>query len=242
MIMQRFGVRHALCGAVGVWLSASCLPVLAQFPDAPRNAFPPLPERQAAVLKEFDKDGNGHLDATERESARKAWAAKQLAQRGDRGFFRPPPELLEEFDADKDGELDDQEGRTAMETMGKRFEKMQKDYDTNTNGRLDPSEIASAAADIDVGKLKGIPKMFLQFAAGPRGRPGRPGGPGPGPEQDGDDAPDPAEVIRSADKDKNGRLSSEEKELVRAEWSKRRAARPSGNPAPASPAATPTKP
>lgn len=197
---------------------------MAQFPDAPREELPPLPERQKAVLKEFDLDHDGRLNAGERETARLAWAKIMLTPRRERGFFGPPPELLQEFDTNKDGDLDEEEGRIARETMEKRFTQMRKDYDRNANGRLEPEEIAAASKDIDDGKLKGIPRMFLQFAAGDPPRRG-PGGPrGPGGRGDGArEEIDPTEVVRAADRDGDGRLSANELELARAARAKLRA-------------------
>jgi Ca2+-binding EF-hand superfamily protein len=207
---------------------------LAQFPDAPRENFPPLPDRKTAVLKEFDKDGDSRLNTQEREAARKAWETKRLAERGDQGFFRPPPEIMEEFDTDKDGELDPDEGRKVGEVLGPRMQKVQSDYDKNSNGRLDEDEIAQALKDIDDGKLKGVPRMFVQFAGGPPGRRG--GGPG-GPRRFGGGPPgpggprgpdpgfgDPADEMRTADRDHNGRLSAEELTALRAERAKRQPA------------------
>lgn len=197
-------------------LLASGLSGLAQFPGVRRDPLPPLPERRAAVLAEFDRDGNGRLDATEREAARLAWAKKQLAPRAERRGFPVPPELLEEFDKDKDGELDDQEGREAMEVTSRRFEKMRKDYDADSNGRLEPEEIAAALRDIDAGRLKGLPRMFVQFAGGPpRGGPGGP----PGTEG----ARDPRQIIRTADLDRDGKLNAAELAAVREAWAKLRA-------------------
>lgn len=202
----------------------SSLAAHGQFPDEPRDALPPLPERRKAVLAEFDQDHDGRLSASERESARRAWAKKMLNQRPERGPFRPPPELLEEFDTNKDGDLDEEEGQKARETLEKRFMQMRKDYDRNGNGRLDPDEIASASSDIDAGKLKGIPKMFLQFAGGGprRGGPGRgPGGPGaPG----GEDA-DPADLLREADTNHDGKLDAGELAIARTARTKLRDAK-----------------
>lgn len=210
------------------WAGLVSLSATAQGPFGPPQNLPPLPERKAAVLKEFDKDSDGRLSATEREAARSAWYQQMLSKREDRGFFRPPPELMDEFDTNKDGELDDDEGQNLRETLGKRFEKLNKDYDKNANGRLDEDEVAAASKDIDDGKLKGIPKMFLQmFRGGPRGgRPGGPGGPGgpPGSPED-EVGTDPADLVRLADKDGDGRLSDAELAMARASLAKRRAAK-----------------
>lgn len=217
------------------WIAGvGVLPASGQMPFGPPQNLPPLAERKAAVFKEFDKDQDGRLSASERDAARQAWYKSMLSKREERSFFAPPPELMEEFDVNKDGELDDEEGATLRETLGKRFEKLNKDYDKNTNGRLDEDEIAAAMKDMDDGKLKGIPRMFLQMArGGPRGggpgRGGRPGGPGgpPGGPRDFMET-DPADLVRSADRDGDGRLNEAELETVRAAWSKRRAAKAKG--------------
>jgi hypothetical protein len=236
--MKSLRERHliALILALIPWFAGvGLLPAVAQMPFGPPQNLPPLAERKAAVLKAYDKDADGRLSPSERDAARMAWYQSMLSKREERGFFRPPPELMDEFDVNKDGELDDEEGATLRETLGRRFEKLNKDYDKNTNGRLDEDEIAAASKDIDDGKLKGIPKMFLQMArGGPRGgRPGgRPGGPGGPPGRSPDfGETDPAELVRSADRDGDGRLSEAELETVRAAWAKRRAAKsnePSG--------------
>jgi hypothetical protein len=62
------------------------------------------------MLKEFDKDGDGELNDTERESMRLAMQSRfggQGAPRGNR------EEMLKRFDKNGDGQLDEEE-RTAM--------------------------------------------------------------------------------------------------------------------------------
>jgi hypothetical protein len=202
------------------------LPLLGQFPDAPRPEQPPLEVRRAQVLEAHDVNKNGRLDQEEREVARKAWAAQQLARRPDRGFFGPPPELVAEFDTSKDGELDEEEARVIPQVLGERMEKMRKEYDRNGNNALDPEEIAEATRDIDSGKLKGIPRMLLQFAGRGPGGPRRGGPPGfGGPPGSGGGA---ASVMEAADRDGDGRLSESELETARSELARRRAAREGG--------------
>jgi Ca2+-binding EF-hand superfamily protein len=218
--MRSSRFRHVGLSAIAllVW---SALHADAQFPDAPRPDLPPLPERRSAVLKEFDQDQDGRLNQAEREAARKAWAAKRLAERGDRGFFGPPPEIIEEFDTNKDGELDATEGRTAGQTMERRFRKLTTDYDKDGDGELDSTEVAAALRDLDAGKLKGIPRMFLQFAGSRRPRRAPP------PANAAPGAPEtlaPREVLSQSDADHDGRLSPEELAAARAAFAQRRAA------------------
>lgn len=181
--------------------------VQAQFPDAPRAPMPPVSERRAAVLKAFDADHDGRLSEAERDAARRAWFKAQLSKRPDRGFFQPPPELMEEFDANRDGDLDHGEELKAMQTMGERIDRMRRDYDADASGDLGPAEVAAAIRDVDAGKLKGIPRMLVPFAAGRPG--GGPGGMGGGPPQG------PQMRLRAADRNQNGRLEADELEAVR---------------------------
>lgn len=238
MIAPAFRASPLLSPAIlGFLLAGAIVPAKGQFPGGPSAPLPPLPQRRAEVLRQFDADGDGRLTGAEREAARQDWAKKQLSQRGDRGFFRPPQELMDEFDTNKDGEIDPDEGRVLGETMGRRMEKLQKDYDTNGNGRLDRDEVAAAGKDIDSGKLTGIPRMFLQFIGPGPGRPGGargprgPGGPrgmgGPGGEPD-----DPSsDELQRADRDQDGRLSAEELQSLREIQAARRKAAGSGAPA-----------
>jgi len=218
--MSQKRIRFAALRRVVPWLVAlTAVSTSAQIPFGPPLNLPPVAERRAAVLKEFDRDSDGKLSIEERELARQAWAKQMLGKR-EAGFFRPPPELMEEFDLNKDDEIDEEEGRKLQETMGRRFEKMTKEYDKNGNGRLDEEEIDAASKDIDEGKLKGIPKMFLQFArGGPRER--RAGPPKAGAAED----LDSGEILKAADQDGDGRLNAEELQRAREGWAKRRAAK-----------------
>jgi HlyD family secretion protein len=103
------------------------------------------------MLKQYDKNGDGQLDETERE-------AMQTAMRerfGGRGGGRPrlsQQEMLKQYDKNGDGQLDETE-REAMQTaMRERFggrgggpprlsqEEMLKQYDKNGDGQLDETE------------------------------------------------------------------------------------------------------
>jgi len=69
------------------------------------------------MLKEFDKDGDGELNESEREAMRTAMAAR-FGSQGRGGQRMDREEMLKRFDKNGDGEIDDSE-RTAMrEALG----------------------------------------------------------------------------------------------------------------------------
>jgi len=75
------------------------------------------------ILKQYDKNGDGTLDETERESMRAAFAARFGGQgppgEGPGGGMRPGrEEMLKRFDKDGDGQLDEGERAAMREAMG----------------------------------------------------------------------------------------------------------------------------
>jgi len=96
----------------------------------PRNERTERPI-SAALIKEFDKDGDGKLSDQERAEMRRVLRERREARQ---------KELLRRFDADGDGKLSDEERKTALETIRK---EMLAKYDANGNGRLDPEERAA---------------------------------------------------------------------------------------------------
>ena len=111
-----------------------------------------------AVLKEFDKDGDGKLNDEEAKAARAAMQAKrEEAQK----------KILAEFDADKDGKLSEEERKAVRTAMEAKRKALIEKYDADGDGKLGPEEIKTAR---DAGEE-------LPMIGGPGGRRG-PGGPG----------------------------------------------------------------
>lgn len=86
-----------------------------------------IPPRERAMIKRFDKNGDGALDASEKRAADAA--EKENAEH--RKVF------IQKFDKDGDGQLNKEEraaaGKDARAQMIKRF-------DTNGDGKLSPEE------------------------------------------------------------------------------------------------------
>ena len=180
------------------------------------------------MLKKYDKNGDGKLSDAEREVMRKERFAEKL--RGGRGGpfgFRMqfPPDIVTKYDKDGDGELNDEETQAALEGMRKQWEEITKQYDKNGNGRLDEAELEAVRADIDRGKIQGLPRGFGQ--GGPRGGAGPRGGGGPWGGGRFQRVNQRDEIIRQADKDGDGKLNEEELRAARETLAKLRTAEPS---------------
>ena len=184
---------------------------------AQSDSSPLLSQRRAAALKKYDKDGDSKLDEAERETMRKAVAVQRL-QAARRGFggFMVPPEILKKYDKDGDGVLDEEESQAAREGMRKQFEDIKRKYDKNGDGDLDASEQEAMQKDAEAGKIEGMPRFF----GGPRP-------PGPGRAS----GPSREEIIQRMDKNRDGKLSAEELQAVRAELAKLRAEQSKKEPA-----------
>ena len=128
--------------------------------DKPEN-------RREAMLKRFDKDGDGKLSEDEKAELRKARQERSgdrperkrgWSRDGDSDRHKAMREkLLKEFDKDGDGELSDEEKKAAREAWAKRREdrnkreaavhaKFVQKYDTDGDGKLSEQERKSAHA------------------------------------------------------------------------------------------------
>lgn len=129
---------HAFRGALCA-LTAVCLLTVAQAEDKPEKKIPP------GLLKKYDANQDGTLDATEKAAMEADIAKKKAAEMSKR---------LEKFDANKDGKLDESElaaekaareemiSKKKAESEAKRLEK----FDANKDGKLDEAELAAEKA------------------------------------------------------------------------------------------------
>ena len=93
-------------GLGGLW--AEDKPAKKERKPAPQRGAPPNRE---AILKKFDKDGDGKLNEEERAEARKSFGGGRPQ--------RPPAELIKKFDKDGDGKLNEDERKAAGAEMRK---------------------------------------------------------------------------------------------------------------------------
>ena len=139
------------------------------------------------VLKQYDKNGDGELDATERETMmaamRERFGATGGGPGGGQGGPRlSPEEMLKQFDKNGDGELDETEREAMRAARGARSggqggrqgggprlspEEMLKQYDKNSDGEIDETEREAMRA-----------AMRARSGGGPGGEGGRSGGDG----------------------------------------------------------------
>ena len=92
-----------------------------------------LPE---AVLKEFDKDGDGKLSDDENKAMREAMQARREEAR---------KKEIAEFDKDKDGKLNDEEQKAANEAREAKRKALIEKYDADKDGKLNREEVQAAA-------------------------------------------------------------------------------------------------
>lgn len=167
--LRRSAQTFTLIGATtAVWLSGA--------PVAWADPGPEFERRRAAMVAKFDKNGDGRLDATEREAARET---KKLESRrpARNQMFQMPPEIVAKYDKDGDGQLNDEENAAAGEGIRVRWAQVQKDYDANGDGTLDDAEREKMGDAIAAGKVDGLPRMFggMMRGGGRGGRGGRGG-------------------------------------------------------------------
>lgn len=142
-----------------LFLAAGALAAAQEAPPAPPAAEPgPHPMRDA-LLKQFDKNGDGQLDETERAEARQAVQKKHprlAGEKGSGGQERRDPEfrrgwMLGKFDQNGDGQLDKEEHAAARAEGEKRMragmEKQLarlKSVDADGDGKISDAEWAVA--------------------------------------------------------------------------------------------------
>jgi len=138
-----------------------------------------------AMIKKFDKNGDGKLDQSEMQAARAAMGDRKPGTPGQFGGGpggpggRPNPEMMKEmlkkFDKNGDGKLDDAEKNAAREQFmkmrggkpgegkpgagdqGPRREAFMKKFDKNGDGKLDDTEKAAAKEAFEKMRANGGP-------------------------------------------------------------------------------------
>ena len=108
----------------------------------------PFQKRRAEAVAAHDQNGDGRLDAAEREQMR--MAMKTRKPRGGSGSG-VPAEFLADYDADRNGDMDEQEWVKARQAeTGILKEK----YDTNADGTLDDAEISAMLHEVRTVRMR----------------------------------------------------------------------------------------
>jgi hypothetical protein len=168
---------------------------------------------QKKLLIKYDANKDGRLSSIEREKIRydKLNPPKTERRRPERRRFRYPDPIIAKFDVDEDNELNEKEFSQARQWVDRRFKEINDEYDINKDGRLNTSERATIAKEIDAGKFKTM-DWLMKYITRP---PSRSGG------RNRDMREEPREKARlkvflKSDVDKDGLLSEEELNSVRA--------------------------
>lgn len=118
--------------ALAVAISGTAVTQAQQEEGRPNRGPRQLPE---AVLKEFDKDGDGKLSDDERSAMREAMQARREEAR---------KKEIAEFDKDKDGKLNEEEQKAANEAREAKRKALVEKYDADKDGKLSREEIQTA--------------------------------------------------------------------------------------------------
>jgi hypothetical protein len=172
---------------------------------------------QKKLLVKYDANKDGRLSTIEREKIRydKLNPPKTERRRSERRQFRYPDPIITKFDVDKDSKLNGQEFSQARQWVDRRFKEINDEYDINKDGRLNTSERAAIAKEVEEGKFKTMDWLMKYITRPPsRSR-----------DRNRDMREEPRErerlkVFLKSDIDKDGLLSEEELNSARAAFSK----------------------
>lgn len=172
---------------------------------------------QNKLLVKYDANKDGRLSVIEREKIRydKLNPPKTERRRPERRQFRYPDPIIFKFDMDEDNKLNEQEFSQARQWVDRRFKEINDEYDINKDGRLNTSERATIAKEIEAGKFKTM-DWLMKYITRPQNRSG-------GRNRDmREESREKArlKVFLKSDVDKDGLLSEEELNSVRAALSK----------------------
>lgn len=147
MIAHLF-VRRSAAGTVALLLGGGML-------CCPANADDALQKHRAELAAKHDANGDGRLDAAERERMRLALKEQRLGRKG--SGFPIPADFLAKYDANKDGEMAGPEWKVAWDAE---TNILRDTYDADHDGTLGPAEQRAMLADVGNGKITGIPAFF----------------------------------------------------------------------------------
>ncbi len=151
--------------------------------------------RDEAIIKRFDRDGDGKLNDEEKAEAKEQMGQEKGGKAANGAQMRE--ELLKRFDNDNDGKLNEAESSAAVDALSGR-PRFSKQYDTNSDGKIDDAEKAHAKNQLMAMPAPGAGKGAKADAVR-------------------------AQMVKRFDKDGDGVLNDAEKAAAQAERAKRKA-------------------
>lgn len=168
-----------------------------------------LTRRRAELVARHDKNGDGRLDAAEREKMRLALKEERLKP-GSSGGSRVPAEVLADYDTNKDGDMEDSEwakARVAEQAI------LTKQFDADRDGSLNGQEIDAMMHDIRTKRVRYARDYFAYMLKYDRNDNGR----FDGEEYATAQATEGAIVEKTYDANANGAFDKEEMDKLKAD-------------------------
>lgn len=156
--MNIFFFQKLACGFLLFGLLA-CEELFAE----PGEVFEAIRKR---LIAKHDVNGDGRIDASEREKMRLAAKRQALTNphwRERRGRWSPPKEWVERYDSNGDGELDRQEMGSAFD---KERERLMQRYDSDSDGVISNPEKTAIARDLQKGIFTSFERMIVMRLSG----------------------------------------------------------------------------
>lgn len=118
--------------------------------ESPESGSKEMSQRQAELLKRFDKNGDGKLDEDEKAAA-KEYNREEMTGRQGKARDNLGKKAMAKFDKNGDGKLDDAEKAEAVKAI-RSDPRIVRRFDKDGDGKL--NDVEAAAARDALGKLR----------------------------------------------------------------------------------------
>ena len=202
----------SLALVISVFVGLLCFDLTVSLLCGANQAQSDLTVRQRA-LEQFDADGDGRLNAVEREAIRKAgspFAVKRPRYIRDR---RRHEQRIKKYDKDGDGELSEEEEEIAHQALLKVWGRLVGKYKAFVDDRPIVENLQKMMQDAEQGKIKDFPEELYDWI---KGSINRAGGKKRTRRLQQDKTPLSNHLLAQFDTNRNGHLESKELEEARA--------------------------
>ncbi|SVC38939.1 uncharacterized protein METZ01_LOCUS291793, partial [marine metagenome] len=155
----------SLALVISVFVGLLCFDLTVSLLCGANQAQSDLTVRQRA-LEQFDADGDGRLNAVEREAIRKAgspFAVKRPRYIRDR---RRHEQRIKKYDKDGDGELSEEEEEIAHQALLKVWGRLVGKYKAFVDDRPIVENLQKMMQDAEQGKIKDFPEELYDWIKG----------------------------------------------------------------------------